>query len=73
MSQPTPQQATKNKRIIYVATIRFSVVISTTKELKRYLLGHRKLGRNRVSKLKEENVCSDGENYVATGSKSWWA
>ena len=59
MSQPTAQQETKNKRTISVATIRFSVVIirfsvaiETTEESKRYLLGHRKLDRNRVDRLK---------------------
>ena len=73
MSQPTTQQATKNKITIYVATIRFSVAIGTIEELKRYLLRHRKLGRNRVGRLKEKNVCRDRENYVAAGSRSWWA
>ena len=35
--QPTTQQETTNKRTIFVATIRFSVVIETTKESMRYL------------------------------------
>ena len=59
MSQPTAQQATKNKRTISIVTIRFSVVTETTEESKRYLSRHRKLGRYRVDILKEENVCHD--------------
>ena len=59
MSQPTTQQATKNKRTISVTTIRFSVVTETTEESKRYLSRHRKLGRDRVDRLKEENVYRD--------------
>ena len=64
MSQPTGQQATKNKRTISVAT-------KTTEESKRYLSRHRKLSRDRVDRLEEENACRDRENYVATGSRSW--
>ena len=71
MSQPTAQQATKNKRTIFVATIRFSIAIETIEESKRHLLRHRKLDRDRVERLKEENVCHDRENYVTTGSRSW--
>ena len=71
LSQPTAQQATKNKRTISIAIIRFSVVTETTEESKRYLSRHRKLDREKVDKLKEENVCRDRENYVATGSRSW--
>ena len=71
MSQPTAQQATKNKRTIFVVTIRFSVMTETTEESKRYLSRHRKLRRDRVNRLKEENFCRDKENYVATGSKGW--
>ena len=59
MSQPTTQQATKNKRTISIVTIRFSVTTETTEESKRYLSRHRKLGRDRVDMLKEENVCRD--------------
>ena len=70
MSQPIAQQATKNKRTISVATIWFFVVIEMTEESKRYLLRHRKLDRDRVDRLKEENVCHDRENYVAIGSRS---
>ena len=70
MSQPTAQQVTKNKRTISVATKRFSIAIEMTKESKRYLSRHRKLGCDRVDRLKEENVCRDRENYVATGSRS---
>ena len=70
MSQPTAQQATKNKRKIYVATKRFSIATKTTKESKRYLSRHRKLDHDRVVKLKEENVCRDRENYVSTESRS---
>ena len=64
-------QATKNKRTISVATIRFSVVTETTEESKRYLSRHRKLDRDKVDMLKEENVCRDRENYVAIGSRIW--
>ena len=71
MSQPIAQQVTKNKRTISVATIRFSVAIETTEESKRYLSRHRKLGHDRVDRLKEENVCRDKENYVTTRSRSW--
>ena len=71
MSQPTTQQVTKNKRTISVATIRFYVMTETTEESKRYLPRHRKLGRDRVDRLKKENVCLDMKNYVTTGSKSW--
>ena len=71
MLQPTAQQATKNKRTIFVVNIRFSVMTATTEESKRYLSRHKKLGRDRVDRLKEENVCRDRENYVTTGSKSW--
>ena len=71
MSQPIAQQSTKNKRTISVATIRFSVVTEMTEESKRYLPRHRKLDRDRVDRLKEENVCRDRENYVVTGSRSW--
>ena len=70
MSQPTTQQATKNKRTISVTTIRFFVATETTKESKRYLSRHRKLGRDRVDRIKEENVCRSRENYVVTGSRS---
>ena len=71
MLQPRAQQATKNKRTISVTTIKFSVVIETTEESKRYFSRHRKLGRDRVDSLKVENVCRNRENYVATGPKSW--
>ena len=71
MSQPTTQQATKNKRTISVTTIRFSIVTETIKESKRYLSRHRKLGRDGVDRLKEENVCCDKEIYVTIGSRSW--
>ena len=71
MLQPIAQQATKNKRTISIATIRFFVTIKKTEESKRYFSQHRKLDRDRVDKIKEENVCYDKENYVATGSKSW--
>ena len=71
MSQSTTQQETKNKRTICVTTIRFSVATETTEESKRYFSRHRKLGRDRVDRLKEGNVCHDRENYVVTGSKSW--
>ena len=71
MSQPITQQVIKNKRTIFVATIRFSVATETTKESKRYLSRHRKLGKDRVDRLKEENVCRDRKNYVTTGSRSW--
>ena len=71
MSQPTTQHSTKNKRTISVATIRFFVMTEMTEESKRYLSRHRKLDRDRVDRLKEENVCRDRENYVATGSRSW--
>ena len=64
MSQPTCQQATKNKRTI-------SVMTKMTEESKRYLLQHRKLSHDRVDRLKKENVCCDRENYVAIGSRSW--
>ena len=70
MSQPTAQQATKNMITISVVAIRFSVVIETTEESKRYLSRHRKLNRDRVDRLKEENVYRDRENYVTIGSKS---
>ena len=71
MSQPTAQQETKNNRTISIATIRFSVTIETIEESKIYLSRHRKLGRDRVDRLKEENVCRNRKNYVATGSRSW--
>ena len=71
MSQPTAQQATKNKRTISVVTKRFSVATETTEESKRYLSQHRKLSRDRVDRLKEENVCRDRENNVMIGSKIW--
>ena len=71
MSQPTAQQATKNKRTISVVTIRFSIMIETTEESKRYLSRHKKLGRDRVNRLKEENVCRNRENYVEARSRSW--
>ena len=45
-------------------------MIETTEESKRYLSRHRKLDRDRVDWLKEENVCRDKENYVVTGSRS---
>ena len=66
-------QATRNKRTISVATLRFSVAIETTEESKRYLSRqrHRKLCRDIVHRLKEETVCCDKENYVAIGSRSW--
>ena len=70
MLQPTTQQVTKNKRKISIVTIRVSVTKRMTKESKRYLSRHRKLDRDRVDRLKEENVCRDRENYVATGSRS---
>ena len=66
MSQPTAQQATNNKRTISVATIRFSVTTETNEESERYFSRQRKLSRDRVHRLKEENVCRDRENYVAT-------
>ena len=66
MSQPTTQQATKNMRIISVATIRFSVAKGTIEESKRNFLRHRKLDRDRVDRLKEENVCRHRENYIVT-------
>ena len=71
MSQPITQKVTKNKKTISVATIRFSIVTETTEESKRYLSRHRKLDRDGVDRLKEENVCCDRENYVATESRSW--
>ena len=71
MSQLTVQQTTKNKRTVSVVTIRFFVPTETTEESKRYLSRHRKLDRDRVDRLKEENVCRDKENYVAIGSRSW--
>ena len=71
MLQPTAQQATKNKRTIYVATIRFSIVTEMTEESKIYFPRHKKLGGDRVAKLKEENVSRDRENYVVIGSRSW--
>ena len=70
MSQPIAQQVTKNKRAISIVTIRFSIAIETTEESKRYLSQHIKLGRDRVDRLKNENVCRDRENYVAIGSRS---
>ena len=71
MKQSTTQLATKNKRTIPVATIRFSITIETTEESKRYLSQQKKLGRDREDRLKEDNFCRDRENYVATGSRSW--
>ena len=71
MSQPRAQQATKNKRTISVVTIKFSITTETTKESKRYFLRHRKLGRDREDKLKEENFCHDRENYVAIEPRRW--
>ena len=71
MSQPTAQQVTKDKRTISVMTIRFSIATETTKESKRYLSQQRKLGRDRVDRPNEENVCRDKENYVAIESRSW--
>ena len=71
MSQPIAQQVTKNKRTISVATVRFSVTTEMTEESKRYLSQHRKLGCNRVDRIKEKNVCRNRKNYVMTGSKSW--
>ena len=71
MSQPSAQQATKNKRTISVVTIKFSIATETTKESKRYLLRHRKLGCDRADKLKEEKFCHDRENYVVIGPKRW--
>ena len=50
MSQPTAQQATKNKRTISVATINFSVVTKTTEESKRYFSRHRKPGHNKADR-----------------------
>ena len=70
MSQPKAQQTTKNKRTINFVTIRFSVTIETTEESKRYLSRHIKLSRNRVDRLKEENVCCDRENYVGQDPKA---
>ena len=66
MSQPTAQQTTKNKRTISVAAMRFSVATEMTEESKRYLSRHRKLGRDRVDRLKDKNVCRNRENYVVT-------
>ena len=63
MSQQASQQATKNKRTISFTTIRFYVAIEKIEESKRNLSQHRKIGRNRVDRLKEENVCRDKENY----------
>ena len=71
MSQQTTQQATKNKRTISIATIRFSIATKTTEESKIYSSRHRKLDCDRVDRLKEENVCHDKENYATTESKSW--
>ena len=70
MSQPIAQQVTKNKRTISVVTIRFSVMTETTEESNRYLSRQRKLGRDKVDRLKEENVYRGRENYVPTGSRS---
>ena len=64
ISQPTAQQATKNKITISIVTIRFYVTTKTTKESKRYFSRHRKLCRDIIDRLKEENVCRDRENYV---------
>ena len=70
MSKPKAQQTTKNKKTISVMTIRFSVTIETTEESKRYFSRHIKLSRNRVDRLKVENVCRDRENYVGQDPKA---
>ena len=59
MSQPIAQQATKNKRTIYVTTIRFSVAIGTTKESKRYLSRQSRQAKRGKCLSQQGKLCLD--------------
>ena len=50
MSQLIAQQETKNKRTIFVMTIRFSIATEMTEESKIYLSRQRKLDRDIVDR-----------------------